>query len=188
MSVLLFFRWNMINLRSGVMLTMEKGIEICFHGNCCLLPLCGSISVLGSELRCGKSYDFFSPDTNSFLTIKCDEIETNSSVVKKIFNEVELDVGQKGRNKREKMVAIFKVNCIESRLTDIIPKYLPFQQIFRRHEDIIHFPDWKLSLFKVGLTLKTNGARVSFPEGYDKIRDMAHELIKQQNKSGECIL
>jgi hypothetical protein len=43
--------------------------------------------------------------------------QLNSSVVKKIFNEVELDVGQKGRNKREKMVAIFKVNCIESRLT-----------------------------------------------------------------------
>ncbi|CAG2210354.1 unnamed protein product [Mytilus edulis] len=49
---------KIIDLQDGLLVAMEKDVEVCFQGNCRLQPLYGCVSVFGSHLKASKHYDF----------------------------------------------------------------------------------------------------------------------------------
>lgn len=166
---------HVIDSHPGVIIALEKDSEISFQGSCRFVPICGTVSVLGSHLISGKHYELFSADTNSFLTLKCEKVESNpkENILEdfKVYQQI------------NKMVAAVKVEYLESRLCDIIPKYPPFQQIFRSKADNSGLPEWKQLLSRVGLSIN-DGPKIGFPKIYDTIKDITEDLISDSDKSG----
>ncbi|XP_071154443.1 polynucleotide 5'-hydroxyl-kinase NOL9-like [Mytilus edulis] len=172
---------KIIDLQDGLLVAMEKDVEVCFQGNCRLQPLYGCVSVFGSHLKASKHYDFYSPDSNSFLTIKSEAIEQDQTLAKKILSELKIGLKQR-ENISETMSAVMKIDKLNSRSMEIIPQYPPFQEIFNRKEDVNTLPRWKQSLLRVGLTVLDDRPKLTFPSHYLMLKDKACRLIR--NKSG----
>ncbi|XP_052067368.1 polynucleotide 5'-hydroxyl-kinase NOL9-like [Mytilus californianus] len=172
---------KIIDLQDGLLFAMEQDVEVCFQGNCRLQPLYGTVSVFGSHLEVSNHYDFYSPDSNSFLTIKSEAIEQNQALVKKILSELKIGLDQR-KNISETMSAIIKIEKLNSRSMEIIPQYPPFQEIFYRKEEVDTLPRWKRSLLRVGLTVLEDRPKLTFPSQYLMLKDKACRLIR--NKSG----
>ncbi|XP_063440239.1 polynucleotide 5'-hydroxyl-kinase NOL9-like [Mytilus trossulus] len=172
---------KIIDLQDGLLFAMEKDVEVCFQGNCRLQPLYGCVSVFGSHLKASKHYNFYSPDSNSFLTIKNEAIEQDQELAKKILAEMKIGLKQR-ETISETMSAIIKIDKLNSRSMEIIPQYPPFQEIFNRKEDVNTLPRWKQSLLRVGLTVLDDRPKLTFPSQYLMLKDKACRLIR--NKSG----
>ncbi|VDI80780.1 polynucleotide 5'-hydroxyl-kinase GRC3/NOL9 [Mytilus galloprovincialis] len=172
---------KIIDLQDGLLFAMEKDVEVCFQGNCRLQPLYGCVSVFGSHLKASKHYDFYSPDSNSFLTIKSEAIEQDQALAKKILAELKIGLKQR-ENISETMSAIIKIDKLNSRSMEIIPQYPPFQEIFNRKDDVNTLPRWKQSLLRVGLTVLDDRPKLTIPSQYLTVKDKACRLMR--NKSG----
>lgn len=170
-------------MQDGLLFAMEKDVEVCFQGNCRLQPLYGCVSVFGSHLEASKHYDFYSPDSNSFLTIKSEAIEQDQALAKKILAELKIGLKQR-ENISETMSAIIKIDKLNSRSMEIIPQYPPFQEIFNRKDDVNTLPRWKQSLLRVGLTVLDDRPKLTIPSQYLTVKDKACRLMR--NKSGTC--
>ena len=158
-------------------MSMEADSEICFHGNCYVTLLCGSVSILGSNLKHLLCYDFYSPDTNSFLTFKCESVEDNLSVVKTVLKNYKSVISKREESTLTQSVAVIKLEYLDIAINGIIPQYPPFQQIFCREDNKTRRSPLQQLLYRIGLTVIEDGPRVMVPDEYSTVIDMAGHLI-----------
>ena len=84
------------------------------------------------------------------------------------------------------MMALIKVDYLDSPSCEMIPKYPPFNQLFKRQDNRDLKLSWQKSLCKMGMTVIDSGPRVICPPEYDIVKDMAEKLVR--NSSGMYIL
>ena len=106
--------------------------QICLKGRCRIKCLLGRVNILGYEPKDNKFVDFYSPESNSLLTLQCEFLENSAENRSKISTTYGQYIPNEPKEElpRENVVLIL-LRKLNSYYCDYISTLSPYQNLFK---------------------------------------------------------